>query len=133
MFFLTKIENARMNVPEPELLEVAASTAVTDGQALILSSGKLASCPATTKPQFIAGKDLKASDTDRIIPVFRITADMVFAAPVSVAPTSLVPGAKVTIASDALGVTATTASGVATIVNLNGAVAADDAVLVRFV
>lgn len=41
MFRLLKIENARMNVPEPEYLEVTAAEAVAEGEALVLSGGKL--------------------------------------------------------------------------------------------
>ena len=57
---------------------------------------------------------------------------MVFAVPVSAAPTSLKVGDKVTVNSDGVQVTATTTNGVATIVSLNGAKAAGDTIIVRF-
>ncbi len=130
MFFLTKIENARMNVPEPEYLEAKASEEITDGEALVLTAGKLTQCGASVKPQFIAGANLSASATDRIIPVFRVTPDQVYAAPVS-SVSGITVGSKYNIDADALGVTATT-GGAATVVSLNGAEKAGDPILVRF-
>ncbi|MBR2616186.1 MAG: hypothetical protein IKC69_05865 [Clostridia bacterium] len=54
MFRLLKIENARMNVPEPEYLEVTANEAVEEGEALVLSAGKLTKCGAKVAPEYIA-------------------------------------------------------------------------------
>ena len=50
----------------------------------------------------------------------------------SAAPTGLVRGNKVTLGADGLTVTATTASGVAKIIDLLGAAASGDRVLVKF-
>lgn len=131
MFNLLKIENARMNVPEPQFYEVTADEAVVYGEALVLSSGKLTKCGATAAPAFIAMKDVGASDTDRKCPVCRVESNQVWEVPVQVAPTDLVAGSKVTLHTDGLQVTATTTSGVVTIVSLNGATAAGDKVIVR--
>lgn len=131
MFFLLKIENARMNVPEPEYYEAAAE-AIEVGEALTLSAGKLTKCSGTTKPTHIAMAVKGAADVDRRMPVCRVESNQVYEVPVSEAPTGLVPGAKVTIAADGLQVTATTASGVATIIDVNGAKAAGDKIVVRF-
>ena len=54
MFKLIKIENARMNVPEPVFHEVTEDEAVVMGEALVLTDGKLTKCGATVKPEFIA-------------------------------------------------------------------------------
>jgi len=135
MFFLTKIENGRTNVSEPEYLTVTESLAITNGEALKLTSGKLAKCTATDAPKYIAGADLSATDTDRIIPVIRVESNQVYSAPISAAPGSLAVGSKVTlnlVSNAAVGVTTVTTNGVATIVSLNGATKADDKVLVRF-
>lgn len=130
MFKLIKIENGRQNVPEPDYLDVKSAEAVTIGEALVLSSGKLTK--ATGTPQFIAMGEVSANDTDRNIAVCRVESNQIFEAPITAAPTSLNVGDKVTLADTGLGVTATTQSGVATIVSLNGAAVAGDKILVRF-
>lgn len=131
MFRLMKIENARINVPEPEYLDVTAAEAVSEGEALVLASGKLTKCGATVAPEFIAMASLSAGATKRTIAVCRVEKNQVYEVPVTAAPTSLKVGDKVTLNTDGLQVTATTTSGVVTIVDLNGATAAGDKVVVR--
>lgn len=131
MFRLIKIENARMNVPEPVFHEVKASEAVQLGEALVLTSGKLTKCGATAKPEFIAMADCAADAANRLIPVARVEANQLYEVPVTAAPTSLVEGSKVTLHTDGMQVTATTADGVVTVENLNGATAAGDTIVVR--
>ena len=133
MFNLIKIENARMNVPEPVFYEVTASEAVAIGEALVLTSGKLTKCGATAKPQFIAMADCAATDENRLIPAARVEPNQLYEVPVTAAPTSLAVGSKVTLHTDGLQVTATTASGVVTVEDLNGAKAAGDKLVVRIV
>lgn len=133
MFRLIKIENARMNVPEPVFHEVTASEAVQLGEALVLTSGKLTKCGATAKPEFIAMADCAADAAKRLIPVARVEANQLYEVPVTAAPTSLVEGNKVTLHTDGMQVTATTASGVVTVESLNGAAAAGDTIVVRIV
>ena len=132
MFKLIKIENARMNVPEPVFHEVTASEAVVMGEALVLTNGKLTKCGATAKPEFIAMADCAADATKRLIPVAR-EGNQLYEVPVQAAPTSLVEGSKVTLHTDGLQVTATTTSGVVTVESLNGAAAAGDIIVVRIV
>ena len=131
MFRLLKIENARMNVPEPEYLDVKASEAVEMGEALVLASGKLTKCGATVAPTYIAMGVKSADDDNRSIPVCRVEKNQVYAVPVTAAPTSLAVGSKVTVHTDGLQITATTTDGVVTIVDLNGAAAAGDEIIVR--
>jgi hypothetical protein len=76
--------------------------------------------------------EVSANDTDRNIAVCRVESNQIFEAPITAAPTALNVGDKVTLADTGLGVTATTQSGVATIVSLNGAANAGDKILVRF-
>lgn len=134
MFNLVKIENGRMNVPEPEYFDAKASTEIQVGQALALQNGVLAPVTAgTTKPEFISLAKLPASAAKREIPVARVNDEQVYEVSVTAAPTSLKVGSKVTLSSDGTEVTATTTDGVATIVNLKGAAAIGDKILVKFV
>lgn len=131
MFKLIKIENARMNVPEPVFHEVKDSEAVVMGEALVLTSGKLTKCGATAVPEFIAMADCAADATNRLIPAARVEPNQLYEVPVQAAPTSLVEGSKVTLHTDGLQVTATTTGGVVTVESLNGAAAAGDIIVVR--
>ena len=131
MFKLLKIENARMNVPEPVFHEATAGEAIAIGEALVLTSGKLTKCGATTKPEFIAIGQLSASAADRKVAVCRVESNQVYEVPVTAAPTSLKVGDKVTIHTDGLQVTATKDGGVVTVESINGAAAAGDTIVVR--
>ena len=126
MFNLIKIEGGRINVFEPQILTVGSS-AVNAGQALVLNAGKLTSA-GSGKPTYIA---LSAGAAGEEISVGRVEPNQVYEVEISAAPTSLVVGDKVTLAGGET-VTATTTSGVAEIVSLNGATASGDKVLVRF-
>lgn len=133
MFRLLKVENGRMNVPEPVFHDVTAGEAVEIGEALVLTGGKLTKCGATTKPEFIANGVKSASDENRKLGVVRVEGNQVYEVPVTGAPTSLKVGDKVTINTDGLQVTATVTNGVITIDHLNGATAAGDKLIVRIV
>ena len=126
MFIVRKILGSRINVPEPEMH--VAGTAITAGMALTLSGGTLTK--ATTTPTHIALAG--AASGEQVACYAVIPGTMIFEVPVSAAPTSLKEGDKVTLDSGALNVTATTTNGVATIVDLNGATAAGDTVMVKF-
>lgn len=138
MFNLIKINNGRMNVPEPEYLPTTASETYSQGEALVLSAGKLTKASGTTKPTHIALTSYVAPATgNKEIPVARIEKNMVFEAPVTFSATAatIVLGSKVTIATDGLGTTDVTTSGVATIVDTlsaNDNKATGDKVLVIF-
>ncbi len=131
MFYLLKIENARMNVPEPEFLEAKAGEEITLGEALVLTDGALTRCGATAVPTYIAMGAKSAGDENRTVAVCRVESNQVWEVPVTVAPSALKIGSKVTLHTDGLQVTATTASGVVTVVDLNGASAAGDKIIVR--
>lgn len=139
MFKLVKIENARQNVPEPEYLEVTASEAVSLGEALILSGGKLTKATGdNVKPAFIAMADCGASDTKRVIPVCRVEANQIYEVGVTFSETAvaIVVGTKLTLATDGLGVTDVTTKGVVTVVDAleaNTKKATGDKILVRVV
>lgn len=126
MFIVRKILGGRINVPEPEMH--VAGTAITAGMALNLTGGTLAK--ATAAPTHIALAD--AASGEQVACYAVLPGTMIFEVPVSAAPTSLKEGDKVTLDGGALNVTATTTNGVATIVDLNGATAAGDTVMVKF-
>ena len=75
---------------------------------------------------------MTASATKRNIAACRVESNQVYEVECSAVPAALVPGDKVTLTTDALGVTATKDSGVAKVVALNGAAAAGDKITVRF-
>lgn len=132
MFKLIKIENGRQNVPEPGYLDVAEGEEVSIGEALVIESGKLTKCAATTVPKFIAMGTVAAGDSTRTVAVCRIESSHLYDVPVSEAPGDLKIGDKVTLSDDARRVTASTTSGVAEIVSLNGAETIGDKITVRF-
>lgn len=130
MFELIRIENARLNVPEPVSYETSEAK-ISIGQALVLANGKLAICE-TGKPQFIA---MSAKKENGLVAVCRVESNQLYEVPVSAEPaalTDLEVGEKVALAEDGLQVTADTENGVAEIVNLNGAKASGDKIVVRF-
>lgn len=131
MFNLIKIENGRMNVPEPVFYEAAAEEEIATGEALVISEGYLTKCGATETPTHIAIGSVAADAKNRKVAVYRVESNMLFEVPVTAVPTSLKLGDKVTLDATALSVTATTASGVVTVESINGATAAGDKIVVR--
>lgn len=132
MFDLKKIENGTTNVGEPYIYPAKSGIAISAGQALVFSSGELVAATGTTKPEYVSVGKVGAADENRDVAVIRVAPDQVYEVSVTAAPTSLKVGSKVTISSDGTEVTATTTDGVATIVNLCGATAIGDRILVRF-
>lgn len=129
MFIPYKTDDGR--VPAWEYLPASAITPKV-GLALVLTSGQLAKASGTTKPTYIcmAEKDT-AVTAGEIIPVVRVNADMILETTFSAAATSVVPGAKVTVATDGMQVTGTTTDGIAEVVELDGTTAGSK-VRVRF-
>lgn len=119
----------------PTSFEYLPASAFTPkvGMALKYTSGKLALCSGTTKPEYISMTERAAALTaGDIIPVMRTQPDMVFAVPAQADASAVTDGQKVTIHTDGLQVTATTSSGVAEIVGREGTGAAGDTLYVRF-
>lgn len=125
MFKLTKVENGRINVGEPEYYPAGAA-AITQGEGLKLTSGKLVVCGATTKPTFVALAAAAANAAS--VPVIPVTPEQIYEADASVSLASAVVGTKVTLTATGDAVTATTTDGVATLL----AVVADKLALVKF-
>ena len=104
-----------------------ANEAIVLGEALTMTAGALTKCGTTAKPDFIAVGPVK----DGVVPAVKVQDYILWEVPLTAAGTTLKVGDKVTIAATGLGVTATTESGVAAIVAINGT-AVGDTVTVRF-
>lgn len=102
-----------------EYIEGTASENIVVGELLVLNAGKLTKCGATAVPEFVS----LGSGNGDIIPVKRIYEDEEYETTAQAAYTSIVPGNKVTIHTDGLQATATTTSGVFTIVGMDGTAA----------
>lgn len=115
--------------PPIEYRQATAEEDVVLGEALVTAAtGLLTKCGATARPEFIA---VGPQDEHDCVPVVRVQDYQVWRTQLSAAGTSLKPGNKVTLEADGLRVTATTESGVAAIVALEGT-AVGDSVRVRF-
>ena len=122
---------SRMDVgqtPPIKYLPMTDGESVALGEALVLSAGKLTKCGATAKPAYIA---VGVKNTAGDVPVIAVQSYMEFGTTLQAAGDALKKGDKVTLHTDGLQVTATTASGVAEIVSMQGT-AAGSYVLVKF-
>ncbi len=92
------------------------------GMALTQTTGNLAIATGTTKPTYISLLEAPAAvSAGTLIPVMRISDDMIFETSFSASASSIKLGNKVTLhASSGLQVTATTSSGVAEVVYMAG-------------
>ena len=82
------------------------------------------------EPKFVCMAEYVApSSGAKAIPVCEINAGQMYEVPLQAAGTSLKKGDKVTIHTDGLQVTATTTSGVAEIVKINGTAVGDTVVV----
>ena len=113
----------------PTIKQVAANTAVTYavGDALVLTSGKLAKAGATVAPEYISAQGGLGKN---VLSVYQVEPNQEWETTLSTAG-ELVVGSKVTLSSTADSVTATTTSGVAEVVSVAGS-ASGSAVVVRF-
>lgn len=102
------------------------------GMALKMSSGVLALCSGTNKPEYVSMEKHDAALTSgTIIAVVKVQPDVIWETTFSASASGVDPGDAVTIAADGLRVTATESSGVATVVSKEGS-ASGDKVRVRF-
>lgn len=100
------------------------------GTLLVLVGGKLGIAGGTIKPQFIAHHTGTTADGEQVA-VEKIKESTIYETTCSAAFTSIKVGNKVTIGSDGRTVTATTDSGVATVIDIDGT-AIGSKILVRF-
>lgn len=115
--------------PPIDYVPATEGEAFTVGEALVMKAGAASKCGATTKPTHVCvGNAVNGN-----VPVVRVHDYMVFGTTLSAASGegTIKPGDKLTLSADALQVTATTTSGVATVVAIEGQ-AVDSVVHVRF-
>lgn len=107
-------------VPGIEYLPVGAITPKV-GMALVQTNGQLALATGANAPTYISmcEKD-RACTAGEIIPVIRVGKDMILETTFAAAAASVKLGSKVTLHTDGLQVTATTTSGVAEVVYMDG-------------
>lgn len=118
-------------VPGIEYLPCGAITPKV-GMALTQTAGNLAIASGSVKPTYISMCEREtACAAGDIIPVMRVQPDMIFETTNQAAFTSIKLGDKVTLHTDGLQVTATTTSGMAEVVGIDGT-AVGGTVRVRF-
>ena len=128
-FLIQQVDGGR--VPGIEYLPCGAITPKV-GMALIQSGGNLAIATGSNVPTYVSMIEKEAACTaGDIIPVIRVNKDMIFETTFAAEATSVKLGSKVTLHTDGLQVTGTTASGVAEVVYMDGT-AAGDMCRVRF-
>ena len=111
---------------------VSAIGEMVEGMALVMADGALAKATGSTKPEYIGMFRGNASAGDTI-PVMRVDGAVLFETTFAADNGDVNIGDKVTIHTDALRVTATTAGGVATVVRkVDDNDNEGDHVLVRF-
>lgn len=126
-FFLQSMDVGQ--TPPIEYRQATADEAVVLGEALAMAAtGLLTKCGATARPDYIAVGPQNEHDC---VPVVKVQDYQIWRTQLSAAGTSLKAGSKVTLSEDGLQVTATTDSGVAVIVALEGT-EIGDSVRVRF-
>ena len=134
MFKLIKILNSGANVPEPIKAEKIELEEYAIGTPVIISGGKIAPAGATTTPTHITLGKAKQGENRAAVAI--ITPDMIFETYINADPASLKAGEKVTLGlnsdSHPVCVTATTTSGVATVVDTLGAKKSGDKIIVKF-
>ena len=93
----------------------------TEGEALVLASGRLTKCGATAIPEFISLKTQAAQSTSKTpLPVVRVREDDELITTCTGTLTATNVGAKVTLHTDGAQVTTTTTSGVFVVSGLDG-------------
>ena len=91
------------------------------GEVLKQTGGHLVLADVTSAgaQTFISAAEQEAKAGD-LVAVYRLTDERVYSAPLRADGASLKPGDRVTLSSDRMGITATTAAGVAEIVGMEG-------------
>lgn len=106
MFKIAKMPTLKSRPTEE--YEITALEAVTLGEALVLTSGKLTKCGVSATPEYIA----MAAGTGVVIPVIQVMEDDIFETTFAADASAINEGSKVTLHTDGAQVTATTTNGV---------------------
>ena len=132
MFKFVRDEGGRF-VPEIKQMPSTASVNYKNGDALILSGGGLAKAGATATPQYICAEDYAAPAKDqKDISVYPVLPGYEFDTTFAADGAGIKVGEKVTIHTDSAQVTATTASGVFTVLQKLGSGAVGTSVRGKF-
>lgn len=132
-FNVSRILGGRQNIPETLVLPVTAGESYAVGEALVAKSGKLTKATGDVAVNYISLESYSApTEGARGLACFKVTPDMLFEVPVSAVDTAKqMLGAKVTIGTDGLTVTASAATvGGAEVVSAEGIAKAGDTVTV---
>lgn len=105
--------------PTNDFIPAKDGEAYAAGEALKMDGGAATKASGTDMPTYIAGGPSKGGK----VPAVRVHPHMEFEVELTAAGAALKVGDKVTLSADGLGVTATTASGVAEITNIIDATA----------
>lgn len=103
------------------------------GEVLTMSGGQLVlgGVDSTGEQTYLCAAKQTVSKAGELVAVYRLTPERVYAATLTADGTALKVGDKVTLSDDLMGVTATTDSGVAEIVGMDGAAVGNTA-YIRF-
>ena len=97
-----------------------------------MTSGAATKAGATVKPTHICAQEYVApASGNQPIAVYPVLDGYEWITTFAAAPTGIVAGSKVTLHTDSAQVTATTASGVAEVVDMHGAKTSGDEVIVK--
>lgn len=109
------------NSPVTMELPTTASETYKVGETLKIATGALTKASGADVPTYVSCANYVAPATgNKKLPVCKINPGQIYRVPLQAAGTSLVVGDKVTIHTTGLEVTATTTSGVATILEIEG-------------
>jgi len=113
------------------LMPTTAEETYAEGEALVLTAGKLTKCAVTVAPTHIAVKAYVAPATGNLeLPVIRVQKDHIYET-TNYETLTAVLGDKVTLHTDGLQTTNTTTGGIAEIVAISGT-SATNKIQVRF-
>lgn len=132
MRFVTSLSGE--NFQTTIVLPTTAGEVYTEGEGLVVTAGKLTKCGATAKPQYIAAQDYTApASGNKPMYVYPVVPHHVYEAEFAADAAAVAEGALVTLHTDGAKITATTASGVATIVKKLGSGAVGTRAQIRFI
>lgn len=103
--------------PAIEYLPTTGGESYTVGEMLVVKDGGATKCGAAETPSHLC---VGPKDERGLTPATRVSGETVYLATLTADGSALKVGDKVTLSADAMGVTATTASGVAEIVRMDG-------------
>jgi len=115
----------KANTPPMFSLPATAGESYKPGELLKLTSGAVTKASGTDQPAYVCACELDTAASGAKVACYRVDEETVYATCFSASAAAIVIGNKVTIAADGLRVTATTASGVAEVVEMDGTASGD--------